>query len=152
MIGLDIRVKNEYGNYLYKIFNGIDFSKYVWVINSDDIIYPENSDINQGLFGSDVLSGSDFFNCISKESYYLIFVDIKAYPVGSDRIEIKTFEDFSKSNCEMVLLCTDSTFVEFYSKDRTSLDKVYSNCIKNDFDKVEYKFIEDVSGRVFIAW
>ncbi|WP_158408364.1 DUF2691 family protein [Desulfosporosinus fructosivorans] len=115
-------------------------------------MYPENGDIKQNLFGVNVLSGKKFFKCISRDSYYMIFADIKAYPIGNERAEIKTFEDFLESSCEMVFMCTDSIFIEFYSKDRKVLDKVYNNCIGNDFEKVVYKTAADVSGRGFIAW
>lgn len=152
MIGLDIKVKNGYNNYLYKIFDGIDLLNYSWEIITDDIIYTENEDLKQGLFGTDVLNGEKFFKCISRDSYYMIFVDIKAYPVSSERIEIKTFEDFSKSNCKMVLLCVDSEYIKFYCKDITVLDKVYNNCTGKDFEKVQYLSIEDASGKEFIAW
>lgn len=52
----------------------------------------------------------------------------------------------------MVILCTDSTFIEFYCKEKEILDKVYNNCIDNGFEKVEYKSAEDVSERSLIAW
>jgi len=152
MIGLDIKVKNEYSNYLYKIFNGIDLKKYIWEINADDFLYSDNGDIKQNLFGSNVLKGEEFLNRISRESYYMIFTDIKAYPIGKERMEIKTLEDFSKSNCEVVLLCTDSIFIEFYSKEEQILEKVYKNCTRENFEKVEYLSIEDVLSRSFIAW
>jgi len=90
------------------------------------------------------LHGEEFFKSISRDNYYLIFVDIKAYPADSERVEIKTFEDYSNSNCEIVLLCTDSIFIEFYSKDKTVLDKVYNNGLENDFEKATYKSAEDV--------
>ncbi len=153
MIGIDIKVPNQYGNYLHKIFSGINLLNYDWKINTDDFIYYENGEMKEGIFNeADVLNGEEFFKCISKDSYYMIFTDIKAYPLGSNRIEIKTFEDFLSSSCKMVLLCTDSMFIEFYSKDREVLDKVYNNCIENDFEKVEYRSAEDVSGRNLIAW
>jgi len=150
MIGLDIRVENSYSNNLYKIFDGIDLLKYVWEIHTDSILYTENGSLKESLFRDDLLNGEDFLRCISRDSYYMIFVDIKAYPIGSKSIEIKTFEDFSKSNCEMVLLCADTIFIEFYCKDRSVLDKVYSSCIENQFE-TKYLTVEDVSGRSFVA-
>lgn len=44
-----------------------------------------------------------------------------------------------------MILCTDSAFIEFYCKDRDVLDKVYNNCIRNGFQKVQYKSISDVN-------
>ena len=152
MIGLDIEVKNGYSNYLYKIFNGIVFLNYMWEINTDDFLYTENGEIKQNFFGAYLLNGEEFLKCISRGSYYMIFTDIKAYPLGKESIKIKTFEDFLESSCEMVLLCTDSVFIEFYSKVRDILDKVYNNCIGNEFEVVVYKSVADVSGRNLIAW
>ena len=152
MIGLDIKVKNEYSSYLSKIFSGFNLLNYVWTINADDTLLLENENLKQDFFGANVLNGEEFTKCISRDSYYMIFADIKAYPIGKEFAEIKTFDDFLESNCEIVLLCTDSTFIEFYCKDREVLDKVYSNCIGNEVEEVEYKTITDVSGRNLIAW
>ncbi|NLP13487.1 MAG: DUF2691 family protein [Clostridium sp.] len=149
---LDIRVKNEYSNYLNKILNGINLLNYMWYINTDDFIYPENSSPEENFFGASILSGEEFFRCISRDNYYMIFADIKAYPVGGESTEIETFEDFLKSNCELVFLCTDSIFIEFYCKDRDILDKVYNNCIGDEFEAVQYKSIADATGRKLIAW
>ncbi|GEM_PF-3512448 len=41
----------------------------------------------------------------------MIFADIKVYSLGSERIEIKTFKDFLRSSCVMIILCTDSSVV-----------------------------------------
>lgn len=152
MVGLDIRVKNEHNQYLYKIFKGIDFSNFAWNIIADDFLYLEDGNIQQNFFMSNVLTGEEFLENISKDSYYMIFADIKAYPIGNACSEIKTFKDFIESNCELILLCTDSTFIEFYSKDKCILEKVYDNCIKNNFEYVQYVSIEDALKRNIIAW
>ncbi|MGY0374230.1 DUF2691 family protein [Clostridium sp. JNZ J1-5] len=152
MIGLDIKVKNGYSNYLNKILDGINLFNYVWEINADDFLYSDNSEVKESFFGADTLSAEGFIRCISRDSYYMIFADIKAYPLGSERAEIETFKDFLRSSCVMVILCTDSSFIEFYCKDRITLDKVYNNCINSDFEKVEYKSADDVSERSLIAW
>lgn len=152
MIGLDFEVKNEYNNYLNKILNGINLFNYVWELNDDDFIYSENGELKEDFFGADVLNAEEFTKCISRDSYYMIFADIKAYPIGSERIEIKTFKDFLISNCVMIILCTDSGFIEFYCKEKEILDNVYTNCINNGFEKVAYKSAADVSERCLIAW
>jgi len=152
LIGLDIKVKNGYSNYLKKILNGINLFNYVWEINADDFLFSNNGEIKEDFFGADVLNAEEFIRCISRDSYYMIFADIKAYPVGSELIQIETFKDFLRSSCIMVILCTDSAFIEFYCKDRKILDEVYNNCINNGFEKVEYKSAADVSERSLIAW
>ena len=153
MIGIDIKIPNQYGNYLYAIFKGIDLLNFEWEINTDDSIFIENDEIKEGIFNNaNVLNGQEFLKCISRNSYFVIFTDIKAYPLGSNRLEINTFEDFLASNCRIILLCNDSMFIEFYSKNQGVLEKVYNNCIANAFNKVEYKYSEDVLGRSFVAF
>jgi hypothetical protein len=148
MICLDIRIKNGYGNFLYQIFNGINLLNYIWKINTDDVLYDEN----QGIFDGDILEGESFYKCISKDHYYMIFVDIKAYPIGDECTVIKTIDDFLASSCELVFLCTDSTFIEVYCKDSIILDKIYSNCTGVEFEKVHYKSKEEVLLRNLIAF
>jgi hypothetical protein len=152
LIGLDIKVKNVYSDYLNKILKGINLFNYVWEINADDFLYSENGELKEDFFGADVLNAEEFIKCISRDSYYMIFADIKAYPLDSERIKIKTFKDFLRSSCVMVILCTDTSFIEFYCKEKEILDKIYNNCINNGFDKVEYKSVDDVSERILIAW
>lgn len=152
MIGLDIKVNNEYNSYLHKMLNGIDFLKYQWQIYADQIFYKENGNLDQGIFNACVLSGEEFIKCISRNSYWFIFVDIKAYKVGSESAEIETFEDFISSDCELVLLCTDSSYIEIYCKDKEILDMIYNNCTGDEFDKVQYVSCDEASGRGLIAF
>lgn len=116
MIGLDIKVKNAHSNYLNKILYDINLFNYDWDIITDDFIYYENGELTEYFFGADVLNSEEFIKCISRDIYYMIFADIKAYPLGNERIEINTFEDFLRSNCVMVIMCVDVSFIEFYCK------------------------------------
>ena len=124
----------------------------MWYIITDDFVYSENETLKETLFGADILSGEEFSKCISSDSYYMIFTDIKAYPLGKDCIKIETLADFLESNREIVLLCTDSTFIEFYCKDRNILDQVYNNCLGDGFEEVKYVSITAASKRNLIAW
>lgn len=152
MICIDIKVRNGYNNYLSKLFSGVDLSNYVYEIHDDEIIYSENGKNIENFFGADILNAEEFIKCISRENYYMIFADVKMYPLDKERIKIKIFEDFWNSNCETVLLCTDCAYIEFYSKSKDILDKVYNNCKGSEFEKVVLRSFEDVSGRNFIAF
>jgi len=146
MIGLNIRVKNATDNFLYKIFNGIDLSGYIWEIAEDDIMCIKNGEHTQGLFNSNIMNGEEFLSCISIDDYYMIFADIKAYPVGYNYSEIDSYEDYLISDCQIILLCADSTFIDFYSKDMTILEKVYENCINYGLEEVT-TFTEENDSR-----
>ena len=121
MIGLDIKVKNVPSNYLNKILYDINLFNYDWEIIADDFIYYENGELTEYFFGADVLNSEEFIKCISRDIYYMVFADIKAYPLGNERIEINTFKDFLRSNCVMVIPCSDISFIEFYCKKKEIL-------------------------------
>jgi hypothetical protein len=127
-------------------------TKYIWEINEEDIIYTENNRHIKSFFGSNVINGEEFLKCISRESYYMIFADIKAYYVGDNRININTYGDYLESNCQMILLCADSTFIDFYSKDTAILREVHKNCIDNNFEQVLIITEENNSRVRMVVW
>jgi hypothetical protein len=151
MIGLDIRVRNEYNNYLFKLYSGINLLKYRWKINTYEFLYKEDGEIKEDFFRTTILNGNEFINSISRNSYYMIFADIKAYSADGEIIEIKTLEEFMESNCDMILICTDSEFIEFYCKDEEMLNKVHNNCIQNNFKEVTYISEEEALKRNFFV-
>ena len=137
MIGLETRVKNVPNNYLYQIFSGIDLTKYIWEINEDYIMCCDGDVHRETLFDKDGIDGEEFLKCISRDGYYMLFADIKAFLMDGTRMAIKTYEDFLESDCQMIILCTDVTFIDFYCKDAAILEKVYKNCIDNNFEEVK---------------
>lgn len=141
MIGIKFKIPNEYGNVLYKILEGIDVAQYYWNIVTDDIVVKriENQQTitKDRLFDNQWLTGNDFLKIICQSYYYLIFVDVKAFPENSCNIEINTFDEFMDSNCNMMVLCNDSVHASFFCKDSCVVSKVYNNCIAYGFKEVE---------------
>ncbi|MGC7950660.1 DUF2691 family protein, partial [Bacillus sp. II_CA] len=83
-----------------------------WSIGPGESYKIENGTLGANLFPDDtILNGLSFLNCISVDEYYVIFADLKAFPQREDVVEIKSYEDFLKSSCEMVLLIIDSSYV-----------------------------------------
>ena len=152
MVGLDVEVKNGYNSYLEKIFKGIEISTYDWEIMTDDILYKENGEIKQGLFKSNLLDGIKFNKMIQRESYYMIFVDIRVYPRNAKRTYIQKYQDFIESECQIVFGCVDSSFITIYCKNRKILETIYNNCIEFKFDSVNYISAEQAKGRSLIAF
>ena len=152
MIGIRFEVKNEYNNFLKKILASIDVQKYEWDIITDDIIKAEKLRTNDGIFAADRVNGLHFLDCISKGRYYMIFVDLKAFPAGSYHAQIETYEDFINSDCQMILLCVDSIFVEFYSKDELTIKTVYKNCIDYEFENIKFILPDEDSEKSMIAF
>lgn len=54
MIGITFKLKNEYSNYLFKIFDKIGVDNFIWYIEDNEIIYKDkNNHLNISIFNED---------------------------------------------------------------------------------------------------
>lgn len=146
-IGLAFKIPNHYGEYLTELLQNINVLDYDWKIEHEEIYHEDNNYI----FGSPLMTGEQVKNCLAKTNYYLIFLDIKAYPVNTNYDNVKTLRDFLHSNCEFIFLCTDSEFIEIYSKNQAVIEKIHHFCTNRKYSDIQY--IEDADlERNLIAW
>lgn len=139
-IGIKFQVPNEWGNLIENILYKIDLEKYIWGIEDDDVYIEDNTKNNGFLFPQEknIFSGIEFKNIISQKSYYTVFVKINAYLNENDFCIIKTYNDFKKSNCNLIILVTDNIFVSIYAKSENVIEKIKINAILNKYEKIEY--------------
>ena len=180
IVGLQFEVENKRNNYLKKIFESIDLSVYYWEIVSDQVLYEENGKEEQGLFDTCIIDelknrglfkpntaermkkgfydshvlidGKSIEKAIERDSYYFIFLDLKAYSNNEVWGNIETYEDFVESNCELIFLCVDSAFIEIYGKNEMVLQTIHDNCIKNNFDAIKVISDDDAKGKSVVAF
>ncbi|MFD3158365.1 DUF2691 family protein [Haloimpatiens sp. FM7330] len=134
MTGITFKLKNKYNNFLFKIFYNINITNFVWSIEDSEIIYKgKNNKLNMSIFNKNMMSGLDFFKCIETEKYYLIYANIKAFNNKTQIINIDTYDDFVKSDCEIALFCTDTVYIELYCKNKNILDGIIKNCTRFNF-------------------
>jgi len=138
LVGIKFKVPIGYHDHLCKIFDSIDVTNFDWDIITDDIIDPDRTKNISGIFCADTVDGRCLLSRITKKSYQLIFADLKAYPVGSEHKTINTFEDYISSDCQIVLLCIDSAYIDFFCKNASVLDTVHKNCLANDYENIEF--------------
>lgn len=152
MVGLDIKIPDGVGQYIFKLLEEIDFVSYTWTIQSEDAIRYENHDwnFNEKIFSKECMDGNEFLQSINRGSYYMIFVDIHAYPMEKEKYAIETYQDFLDSDCELVFLCADSIYVEIYCKHEEILQQIIKNCEKNQFEVKEIS-LQDVQSRTLRA-
>lgn len=145
--GIRFKLPNVYDSFINKILNGINKDKYIWKIDEDQVF------INGGdfLFSTDIYNGQDFKRIISHPSYYTVFINLRAYPIGTVFDEVKDYNVFLKSNCELIVLITDSTFVDIYSKNRADIEMINLNAQKNNFTEIEYITDENDKRKEFEA-
>ena len=109
--GICFCVPNGCPKLFEKILHDIDIIKYTWEnIENDNQVYRLNKN-NDFLFTKPFYTGYEFKKLISSNNYYSIFVHLHAY-FTNELQKIDSYYDFLNSKCQMIILLTDSIFVE----------------------------------------
>lgn len=145
MRGISFKTKESYGSILWKILFGIDAKKFCWDISEDEIYEEEDKPI----FEKSYVDGATFLKKIQEEKYMVVFANIKAYLSGDKPNDIKNYDDFVKSKCELIILCADLYYYEIYAKDTLTIEIIKSNAIKNGMYDIEYITKENDGRTVF---
>lgn len=140
--GLRFKIPNEYNFFINKITDGINKDMYVWKIFEDQV-FGENCDF---LFDSDIYTGQEFNEIISKSPYYLTALNLQVFPCGTNFQQINNYSDFLNSNCEFVVLMCDTIYVDIYSKSIKVIEIIRLNAQNNNFQEIEY--ITDENDRI----
>lgn len=82
----------------------------------------------------------------------MIFADLKAFTKGKSVSKLETYGDYLKSNCQLVLLIVDSSYVTLYFKDREVLEKLYLHAYENGFENIEFINNEDDTRSRLSVW
>lgn len=133
MIGIKFLIKNEYDIILNKIFQGIDCSNFRWKIEDEEVLGEQG----KSFFVKTDYSDNEFQNMIQKE-HYPIFLNLQMYYKNSDVNDIKNYDQFLTSSCQLILFIVDNIFVEIYAKNQTILEKISKNAVDFDFSNIEY--------------
>lgn len=140
MRGIRFFIPKKYDKYLWRIFELLDCMEYTWFVDQDEVLFFDETEskVRNDFFENWSLRGEDFVKKIVECNYYIYSVNIQAYPVGALKDNISTYNDFIRSNCEIVLLCVDSKHVDIYSKNQAFTDKVFEMCKQNSLGNAEY--------------
>ncbi len=139
MRGVSFYIPNEYDNILAGLLDGVDIEAFEWKLGGMNEAYViENNELGRLLFQDGVMSGKTLRRVILEQEYYLIFVDIKAFPTGSTTPvnDIATYEQFLASDCQLVLLVVDSSEVLIYAKDQQAIDDLYTTAVNAGYERV----------------
>lgn len=149
--GIRFEIPNEYGDFLGIILKPIDIAAFSWQVGSEESYTVTDGRVDEELFLEDkkVMTGIELKSLIQNNRYYLIFADLKAFPKGK-LAEIKTYEEFKKSECEIVLLVTDSCYVEVYCKDQHKIESLFKNAQEFGFEDISH-ITDENDGRTWLS-
>lgn len=136
--GISFKIPNTYGHFLTDMFSPVDITSYSWFVGGEESYSVKNGGLNQPLFPEEAeMDGDTFCHLIHQDEHYLIFANLKAFSKGPVK-DIRTYETFLDSNCELVLLIVDSTFVDIYCKDQQLIESLYTHALSRSFEDVAY--------------
>ena len=96
------------------------------------------NEMDESIFLNKNINGGTFLKIILEESYTVIFANIKAYVYPIKYSSIENYDEFVKSECQLVILCTDVFYYEIYAKNIFMIEVLNNNAKENNFYDVEY--------------
>ncbi|MEH7349380.1 DUF2691 family protein [Gottfriedia acidiceleris] len=138
--GISFEIPNQYGQFLAEILNPMNFKDFNWFIIGEESYLVVDEDLDQPLFPDNiqVINGPELEDKLKNNEYYLIFADLKAFPKNKNSVEIRTYEEFLSSDCQLCLLITDCTYTDIYCKDIELIEKLYINALQNNYENLSY--------------
>lgn len=153
MRGISFEIPNAFGTYLHLILNGIHMSDFVWHNGGREAYYVEDGLLGRDLFPpARLLDGSTLDRIISSAPYYVIFADLKAFHNEADVKDIANYEQFIRSECQLVMLVVDCSFVYVYAKDAKLLQQIHANAVAHHFENVQFITDDNDELTTFIAF
>ena len=147
--GIRCSIPNKQGQYLGTILAPIDVAKYMWKVGNSEAYFVEQNHFTESFFSDDDyehgIGGTDLRGKFLNYSYYTIFIDLQGYP-SEEFVTIKTYDDFLKSDCEIIILLTDCTYFDIYCKDPLLIEKMYNHVKAQQFEDLHY-LTEENDGR-----
>ncbi|EEL49027.1 MULTISPECIES: DUF2691 family protein [Bacillus cereus group] len=132
---------NNYDSCLGDVLKPIDISTFDWRVSPVEsyLVVNDELDLDKDLFETDneLMEGANLKKLLENNIYYIIFADLQAYPKGKVS-EIKTYEEFVKSECELVLFVVDSCYTVIYCKDKEKLELLYKNAKDFGFENIQF--------------
>lgn len=98
------------------------------------------------------LTGDDLLRVLTARDSYVIFADLKAFPVGAEVHQVETYVGFLTSSCQFVLLVVDSSYVTVYAKSSALLETMFEYAVVSGFSDVERIYDEMYSRTSLVAF
>lgn len=152
--GITFEVPNKWGYILRDILAPIDVSAFNWLVKNEEAYYVVGGELGEPLFNHKILhlGGQLLQKKIEEQMSYVIFAALKAYPKGSVPKELETYNDFKESDCELVLLIADGTFVTVYCKDNVLSETLFNHAKRKGYMDVAYTTDENDERTGFSVW
>ena len=151
--GISFEIPNDYGRFLGDVLQPIEINAFHWKIGIGESYKIVNDKLDGMLFpdSQESISGTELKTTLESNDYYVIFADLQAYP-SKEISSIETYEEFMESDCELVLLVVDCSYVTIYCKNQEAIISLQKNALNNGFTDIEYITDENDSRTRLSVW
>lgn len=153
-MGISFVIPNKHGNYLSDILEPLPFADYQWLIDDDEIhLLHDNKFTNEFLFNEDrILPGEKLYSTSKDNTHYMVFVTLRAFSPNSTIKPVSNYKEFLESDCQIVLVVSDCSYVMFWYKDNQLVSHMYNYAISKGYAEVKYISEEDlIEGKCYIS-
>ena len=134
--GISFQVPQGVIDTLWQIFQPLNVTEYQWYNDERQYeVFPDEQ--NEDLFETDYYSGVDFLTRIQRK-HLILFLKLQAYFPDGLFFDIRTYDEFLNSDCQILFLIYDCEWVEIYIKDKCVTDLLYKNAIDKGFKDILY--------------
>lgn len=134
--GLSFKISQGISNPLFNILAGVDAEKYSWfcVPNQEEVW---DTDSNLPFFKKADYNGREFADLIKRDCN-IIFLKLQAYISKSEYFNISSYDEFIKSDCQLLLLVYDCIFAEIYCRNTDITKAIYNSIINKRYSDVAF--------------
>ena len=134
--GVSFEVPQGMGKILYQMLKCINVEEYIWYnISEQEEVHASSPD--DRFFEFDEYSGSEFLDLIRQECF-IVFLKLQAYFTDGDFTNVHSYEEYQKSDCQLVVLMYDCYYVYIYAKDEGITQALFENALMCGYTKVAY--------------
>lgn len=151
--GISFELLNDYGSFLKDILQPVNVQSFNWHIDNIETYTTSNDRPNGELFPQNgtILKGLELKEVIETEQVYVIFAELRAFQ-GAVTSPPQTYEEFTASDCQLVLLIADTIYTTIYCKEQTMLHALYENALSFGFRELEYVNEQNDSRTRLSVW
>lgn len=136
IIGVSFNIPQETSDLLFQILSCIKIEEYCWYnIPSQSEVWDCSN--NDNFLNEDYYKGESFLNRICSP-HFVLFLKLQGYFDTGNFFNINTYEEFCKSDCQILVLIYDCECVEIFSKDSIVTEAFYRNAVSKGFTDVSY--------------
>ena len=133
--GVSLEAEQTQTCLLKKLLSPININNYFWYrpIDQEEVWSRPGGGI---FFKKDTYTGTELEALINSD-HFIVFLRLEAYKNLESISYFNSFEEFSRSSCQIVLLIYDCEYVEFYTKDGEIAKRIYESH-RNVFQNVSF--------------